>query len=120
MKEGIPLNLEMIAETVQKYWVQQVCVLVVAVITWWYRRQTKKLKEIASDDKAVRMAMVAQLRDRFYQGYQQYVQQGYFPIRDREVMQDIYAQYHALGGNGVITHLMEELEKMPTYLDGID
>jgi len=35
-------------------------------------------------------------------------------------MQGIYAQYHALGGNGVITHLMEELEKMPTYLDGID
>ena len=58
-EEGMPLNWEMIAETVQKYWVQQVCVLVVAVITWWYRRQTKKLKETASDNKAVRMAMVA-------------------------------------------------------------
>ena len=61
------------------------------------------------------MAMVALLRDRFYQGYKQYVQQGYYPIRDREIMQDIYDQYHALGGNGVITHLMEELENLPTY-----
>lgn len=62
--------------------------------------------------------MVALLRDRFYQGYKQYVQQGYYPIRDREIMQDIYDQYHALGGNGVITHLMEELENLPTYPNG--
>ena len=33
-------------------------------------------------------------------------------------MQDIYDQYHALGGNGVITHLMEELENLPTYQNG--
>jgi len=26
-------------------------------------------------------------------------------------MRDIYEQYHALGGNGVITHLMEELDE---------
>lgn len=52
--------------------------------------------------------MVALLRDRFYQGYKTYATQGYYPIRDREVMQDIYDQYHALGGNGVITHLMDE------------
>ena len=24
-------------------------------------------------------------------------------------------QYHTLGGNGVITHLMEELDELPTY-----
>lgn len=63
------------------------------------------------------MAMVALLRDRFYQGYKVYIKQGYFPIRDREIMQDIYDQYHALGGNGVITHLMEELGDLPTYLN---
>ncbi|MDO5322966.1 MAG: hypothetical protein Q4G06_03045 [Clostridia bacterium] len=57
------------------------------------------------------MAMVALLRDRFYEGYKTYVQQGYYPIPDREVMQDIYDQYHALGGNGVITHLMEKLDE---------
>ena len=48
--------------------------------------------------------MVALLRDRFYEGYKIYATQGYYPICDREVMQDIYDQYHALGGNGVITH----------------
>ena len=27
----------------------------------------------------------------------------------------MFDQYHALGGNGVISHLMEELEDLPTY-----
>ena len=56
----------------------------------------------------MRQAMMALLRDRFYEGYRRYMQQGFYPIPDRQVMQDIYDQYHALGGNGVITNLMEE------------
>ena len=55
--------------------------------------------------------MVALLRDRFYEGYRHHMKNGYYPIPDREVMRDIYEQYHALGGNGVITHLMEELDE---------
>lgn len=63
----------------------------------------------------MRQAMMALLRDRFYQGYKYHIKQGYFPIKDREIMRDIYEQYHALGGNGVISHLMDELEDLPTY-----
>lgn len=59
--------------------------------------------------------MVALLRDRFYEGYKRHIREGYFPIRDREVMRDVFDQYHALGGNGVISHLMDELENLPTY-----
>ena len=59
--------------------------------------------------------MVALLRDRFYEGYKLYMKQGYYPIPDREVMRDIYDQYHALGGNDVIAHLMQELNELPTY-----
>ena len=67
------------------------------------------------DQKAMRLAMMALLRDRFYQGYKQYMRNGMYPIQDREVMNDIYQQYHALGGNGVITHLMEDLNELPVY-----
>jgi hypothetical protein len=42
------------------------------------------------------------------------MQQGYFPIQDQEIMRDIYTQYHKLGGNGLISHLMEELQELPT------
>ena len=33
LKEGMPMNWEVIVETVQKYWVQQLCVLAVGIIT---------------------------------------------------------------------------------------
>ena len=62
--------------------------------------------------------MMALLRDRFYQEYKRHIRNGFYPIRDREVMRDIYEQYHALGGNGVITHLKEELDELPTYPPG--
>ena len=61
----------------------------------------------------MRLAMTALLRDRFYQGYKHYMRQGFYPINDREVMQDIFRQYNALGGNGVITHLKNELDDLP-------
>ena len=62
--------------------------------------------------------MMALLRDRFYQEYKRHTRNGFYPIRDREVMRDIYEQDHALGGNGVITHLKEELDELPTYPPG--
>ncbi len=79
-----------------------------AVITWLYNRQLKRLKKSVEDQKAIRLAMMALLRDRFYQGYKLYMRQGFYPIKDREVMSDLYNQYHALGGNGVIAHLMDD------------
>ena len=94
---------------------QQLCVLALGVITWVYNRQLKKLRKGSDDQKASRQAMVALLRDRFYEGYRRHMKNGYYPIPDREVMRDIYEQYHALGGNGVITHLMEEMDELPTY-----
>lgn len=101
----------MILETISKYWVQQACVLLLGVITWWYKREVKMLKLNAQDQKALRLAMMALLRDRFYQGYKYHIKAGYFPIKDREIMRDIFEQYHVLGGNGVISHLMTELDE---------
>ncbi len=63
-----------------------------AILTAVYNR---RIKRYSQDQKAIRAAMMALLRDRFYEGYRRYVRQGYYPISDREVMQDIYTQYHA-------------------------
>lgn len=71
----------------------------------------RRIKRYAQDQKAIHAAMMALLRDRFYEGYRRYMRQGYYPIPDREVMQDIYTQYHSLGRNGVISHLKDELDE---------
>lgn len=43
-------------EIVTKHWIEQLCALVVAVLTWLYN---KKLKHYASDQKAIRLGMLA-------------------------------------------------------------
>lgn len=52
--EGKPLNWDTIIEIVLKYWIQEVCVLAVAIITWLYRRQIKQIKKEAEDERAIR------------------------------------------------------------------
>lgn len=101
------MGWNMVGDLIAKYWVQQLCVLLMAGLTWVFNH---KFKRYAQDQKAIRLAMIALLRDRFYQGYRFHMQNGFYPISDREVIRDIYDQYCALGGNGVVPHLMRELE----------
>lgn len=61
--------------------------------------------------------MVALLRDRLYQAHTQYEHLGYFPIDAREVIEDMFAQYRKLGGNGIVKHLKEALDDLPTEPD---
>ena len=50
------MNWEMIVEMVCKYWVEQVCVLILAILTVVYNR---RIKRYAQDQKAMRQAMMA-------------------------------------------------------------
>lgn len=64
--------------------------------------------------KAVSRGMRALLKDRIVQAYNHYKDKEYFPIYARETVQDLYDQYHTLGGNGTITHLFAEIRELPT------
>lgn len=74
------------------------------------------IKREANAQKALREGMVALLRDRIYQAHNQYIHLGYFPIDAREVVEDMFKQYKALGGNGIVAHLKEALDALPTEL----
>lgn len=69
-KVGMHLNWNMIWEIISKYWVQQLCVLALGILTAVYNR---RIKRYAQDQKAIRKAMTALLRDRFYEGYRRYM-----------------------------------------------
>lgn len=47
------------------------------------------------------------------QAYHYYTGMGYWPISTRDAVMDMYAQYHTLGGNGTVAHLMKALEDLP-------
>lgn len=63
----------------------------------------------------IRAGLRALLRDRILQAYKHYHEdKGYCPIYALENVEEMYKQYYALGGNGTITKLLEELKELPT------
>ena len=81
------------------------CSLLLTIFTWCRARFSKAEKE----NSALKDGMRALLRDRLLNSYKNYYTQGYCDIDDKENWENMYAQYKALGGNGVITKIHEKL-----------
>lgn len=84
------------------------------VFTALYGYIIRRIKRSDVKNKAIALGIQAILRDRIIQAYNHYHDQGYCPIYARENIENMYNQYHNLGGNGTITDLYNELRKLPT------
>ena len=63
--------------------------------------------------KALKLGLQAILRDRIISQYNSHMDKQYIPIYALENVTAMYKEYHALGGNGTITKLYEELLELP-------
>lgn len=63
---------------------------------------------------AQQRAIRALLRNQIIESYNKCERDNCCPIYRLEAVEDMYAQYHALGGNGAITELVERIKDMPT------
>lgn len=73
-----------------------------------------RLKRQENRQKAVELGVQALLRDRMLHNYNKYMEQGYAPIFAKENFENMYQQYHGLGGNGVMTQLHTAFMELPT------
>lgn len=64
--------------------------------------------------KAIKHGVQALLRDRLIQGYRYFEEKGYADIDDRNNLENVYIQYHALGQNGVMDDLRKKFLALPT------
>lgn len=74
----------------------------------------RRLKRQETRQKAVELGVQALLRDRMLHNYNKYMEQGYAPIFAKENFENMYTQYHGLGGNGVMTQLHTAFMELPT------
>ena len=79
--------------------------MLIALITF-IRLQVKQ-------NRAVREGLEAILRDRLLQAYRHYEVRGWADSDDRQNWENMYIQYHALGGNGIIDDLRGRLFELP-------
>lgn len=73
-----------------------------------------RLKRQEQRQKAVELGVQALLRDRMLHSYNKYSELGYAPIFAKENFENMYQQYHGLGGNGVMTQLHISFMELPT------
>lgn len=82
-----------------------------AIITllWTMLRAKKR------ENDALKAGVQALLRDRIIQSYNHYTEKGWMPIYARDSLDACYNSYEALGENGVIDDLMEQLRELPNH-----
>ena len=98
----------MIESTVQTV----INIIVGAVISYLFALYCAKKKE----NNALKAGLQALLRDRIIQAYNHYVQdKGWIPIYAKESIDACYKSYEALGDNGVIDNLMQQINEFQNY-----
>lgn len=82
---------------------------VITLLITMYRQKKK-------ENDALKAGLQALLRDRIIQAYNHYVQdKGWIPIYAKESIDACYKSYEALGDNGVIDNLMQQISELQNY-----
>lgn len=97
-------------EFITKYWIEALFGGILTALSVCYKKLLSRVKR----QDTIGFGVQALLRDRIIQAYNHYTEKGYCPIYGRENIEEMYKQYHALGGNGTITELCERLRELPT------
>ena len=64
--------------------------------------------------KGIRLGVQALLRAQMIDDYNKWEERGYAPIYARQNFENCWAQYHALGANGVMDDLHKKFLDLPT------
>ena len=66
-----------------------------------------------NQNKAMKLAVQAILRDRLLRAFQDCRRQGYANPDERQNFENLYSQYHSLGGNGVMDDVRQKFFALP-------
>lgn len=93
-----------------QYWLEALFSVVITTLTVICKKLFSRVKK----QDAIGLGVQALLRDRIIHTYNHYTEKGYCPIYALENIEEMYQQYHALGGNGTITELCSRLKELPS------
>jgi len=97
-------------EWIIKYWLEALFGAIIGILVYAYRQLACQVKK----QDAIRLGMMALLWDCLFRIYNECEKAGCISIDALKNANNIYKQYHALGGNGVGTELFERLCALPT------
>lgn len=103
-------------ETLKTYW-PMISTVITVVLVPMCAFLWKKHKETERRQKALELGLQALLRDRIVQAYYHYTEKSWITLHGLEAVNAMYEQYHALGGNGTVTKLVEALRRLDVLDD---
>lgn len=100
-------------EFIVKYWLEFVFGLIIAALSAGYARISKRLKEERIRNQAIENGVRDILRMQILDTYEKCKVAGVITVSRKDAIDSAYNSYHALGGNGTITQVHNELMSMP-------
>ena len=98
-------------QLVIEHWIGLFFSLIGIIIGYIYSKVVAVTKKAIATENGIR----ALLRNDIIKAYDKCEEKGYCPIYEMENIEEMYNQYHALGGNGTITELVERIRELPTH-----
>ena len=96
--------------------------VITLVLSWVISRKLNtadaKAEQAKRETEAIAEGVKALLRDRLLQGYKHYIEKGWADMDDRSNLENVWRQYHALGGNGDMNDLRRTFRHLPMAKDG--
>jgi hypothetical protein len=96
--------------------------IITLVLSWVISKKLNtadaKAEQAKRETAAIAEGVKALLRDRLLQGYKHYIEKGWADMDDRTNMENVWRQYHALGGNGDMNDLRRTFRHLPMAKDG--
>jgi hypothetical protein len=106
-------------EWILRYWIEVLFGLITTGLIAGYKKLTHNISVKFKEQDAIKLGIQALLRDRIVQCYNHYQEKECCPIYALDNITALYTQYHALGGNGTVTELVERLKDLPTEVKEI-
>ena len=96
-------------ELLYTYWRESLFALLSALVSWMGKNLISYKKDLDHTKHGVK----ALLRDRIIGNYNSYMEKGCMPIYASENIEQMYQEYKALGGNGLVDGLMNRIRQLP-------
>ena len=91
--------------------------VITLVLSWVISKKLNtadaKAEQAKRETAAIAEGVKALLRDRLLQGYKHYIEKRWADMDDRANMENVWRQYHALGGNGNMNDLRRTFRHLP-------
>lgn len=80
------------------------------------KKRQRDVEEMRQNDRTNQLESGVQclLRAEIIRSHEKYMDKGFCPVYAREALSRAYEAYHALGGNGTITGLYNQIIALPT------